>query len=507
MLKSSARLLLSVSMTLGFGAMASACSKSVAAVQAQEKDVTGWWVIDSEAMAKSASTKAAPGDISQIVLKKVSADFLLVIKPGGYEDPDNHREYSWSFVGAEGRTLKFADAGGKGGKGEIKIDLDESGDRMVFTNRKSWSLVRLTPQQVKEWEPKRQKMIDEAAARRKARTPPVPPVPNGPWEVSGSHAVTLKKGSVNADLVDLCKSNSSWIETLEFPYSRGIEIDSLEPLSSLSKLKKLQIRNISNFRETTIIPEPGVKRLDLSPLTKCLELEELTIDGVYVVGISQLNALPKLKILKLPNVTENLDLNPESVLEVLEAQGLRPADLAVIGKIKTMKSMRLSHPKVGNEDLKLLGGLINIESLDFFQTPGNLSSLDFLSNAEKLSRLEYSQGALAKDEKGLQDIGALASCENLTYVKIKAPITSISPLSGKSKLKSLSLWGTQVADISPLATCPSLEYLDLRNSKVSDIKAIMSLENLKDLSLPVAVPVTQIDEFKKSHPKCAVSIQ
>ena len=170
--------------------------------------------------------------------------------------------------------------------------------------------------------------------------------------------------------------------------------------------------------------------------------------------------------------------------------------------------------------IKHLGGiecLTNLETLDIpFLRMENLYSLILYSefNSEEL---EFNDpGHYIKDLKPLQtltklkhlglsmqmwvhDLTPLASMENLEYLNLDdTAVTDVFPLSGMTKLKTLSMSHYYrrlmfseaidipqgyVADISPFVTLTQLENLQMPYNLIRDAAALSNLPNLQNINL------------------------
>lgn len=111
----------------------------------------------------------------------------------------------------------------------------------------------------------------------------------------------------------------------------------------------------------------------------------------------------------------------------------QPGDLAKLGRLTELRSLRLSFIDFQPEEITLepLRGMVNLTELD---------------------------------------------AHNLG-------ITDISPLAGLGKLRSLNLNDNQISDISPLAGLAGLEELRLYSNKITDLTPLEGLKNLKMLVL------------------------
>lgn len=107
----------------------------------------------------------------------------------------------------------------------------------------------------------------------------------------------------------------------------------------------------------------------------------------------------------------------------------------------------------------------------------SISDLTGLEFAINLTSLELS-------ENSISDISVLAGLTNLTGLSLwQNSVSDISALAGLTNLTWLSLGGNSVSDISALAGLTKLSELFLRHNLISDLSALEGLKNLEFLFL------------------------
>ncbi|NOT76217.1 MAG: hypothetical protein HOP08_14915 [Cyclobacteriaceae bacterium] len=201
----------------------------------------------------------------------------------------------------------------------------------------------------------------------------------------------------------------------EFDLSNNRFITSIEPLSFLTRLKKL---NISN----TAIS-------DLVPIRNLSDLSELNISNTKVKEISLLRYVVNLT---------NLNFNDTEV-----------SDISVVEKMTHLQRLEAGAPNVSD-----LSTISSLSELTFISLEGsNVASLSPLQNLTQLTEINLSQSPIT-------DIAPLAGLKKVTILEIDSTrITNISSLSGMESLKVLHANHTMIADLLPLAKLTQLEKI------------------------------------------------
>jgi Leucine-rich repeat (LRR) protein len=85
----------------------------------------------------------------------------------------------------------------------------------------------------------------------------------------------------------------------------------------------------------------------------------------------------------------------------------------------------------------------------------------------------------------VDNLSGLEYCVNLTQLSLGGHFTDLSPLSGLTKLTSLTFhYGQQVTDLSPLSGLTEMEHLDLwMSDKITDFSPLSGMTKMKDLNL------------------------
>ena len=188
----------------------------------------------------------------------------------------------------------------------------------------------------------------------------------------------------------------------------------------------------------------------------------------------------------LPPVVERPERIPGAGVYIPDAN-LRAAIARMLGKsidepitIKEMESFR--HLNIGSEltsskKIKDLTGLeyaINLEVLWF--SNNEVSDLSPLAGLTKMIQMSM-------EHNPITSFSALTNMEELQSIQISHNniINDITPLAGKTKLRSVLIWGCPITDISPLADLPSIDYIDLCGNQISEIPSFENAPKLKKL--------------------------
>jgi len=265
-------------------------------------------------------------------------------------------------------------------------------------------------------------------------------VENGWWRIPN--------GPVNCTIDDIDKLfiMTLWVDP-ENPERRS----SIENLEMLYNLKELHIRG-ENF-----------DKVDFSPISSLLNLEELEIEGniTRLPDLTHLERLSKIEIKK--SALESLKGICGSRIEKLNIQ--TSAKNNTVLKISDMKNM------TGVESFWFEGGKIDLHAIE------NLSSLKFmyLSLCEPFN---------------IEGIGQLQNLEQLT-MNIIDPNPTIAFLKDLPNLESVNLHGnynletgdfysyyepTQVLDVSPLASLKKIGSISCDNFIIKNISALDTLD-------------------------------
>ncbi|MBR2709443.1 hypothetical protein IKE98_03915 [Candidatus Saccharibacteria bacterium] len=240
-----------------------------------------------------------------------------------------------------------------------------------------------------------------------------------------------------------------------------IGLESLEPLSSLNKLRILSVRN-NNIKSLEGLETEGmVDDLDLSGNKG---LTDLSFDKpVYDLRImdSGLTDVSILNNIKAANV--HASGNSFGDLSYLNADGIAYLDLSGSKNLSNLSSLntvgRLVLSNCGIKSLSEIGGLSGVKSLTL-----NNNEIESLEGIEGLSGLTFLNVA---DNK-LSSLDGIDRLEELTSLDVTN--NSISSLSGLAKLSKLDVFladNNMITDAKELTNIKNLHFLSLSNNRLS----------------------------------------
>lgn len=325
--------------------------------------------------------------------------------------------------------------------------------------------------------------------------------------------------------------------------------ENIDILSGLSNIEKLRICGIEKKEEIAWAENAKAQKLSIEcscddellkfvyTLPNVTELEisaHFTGEIPDLSGIEAMTNLTKLKIgtvlggfsMKAPDFAP---LEGLTALEELEILGNNGKNFESIGKIKTLKSLRLSgieyneNGKLG-VDLSVFSNCTNIEYLEIYYVDSSIiSALPHMTNLKKLKMIIHNGIFMG----GLGDVAEITSLEELTINEANAFDISLAGISKLSSLKALILNKCKFKNISEIRECPALktliiddggknifdaedienntqiEELYLKNVSFRHYKSLKALTSLKKLTL-ISTDLTeaQTDDLRKDMTWC-----
>jgi Leucine-rich repeat (LRR) protein len=299
------------------------------------------------------------------------------------------------------------------------------------------------------------------------------------------------------------------------------------------KLTPADIEQLKKEEKLATVFLTGGKATDEDlTLLRDAPMKGLVIDSRHVssAGFKALEGHPTLESLSLWSITSASSINDESLVLMGNIRSLNrlivkkaPISddglaslidrLSEVGKIKSLSLDRCPH--ISNHGLRVIGKLKTLERLYLSQNPGLTSGL--LQEVAKLTNLRrLSMNELALDESDLAHLSSLVNLESLSLSRAESdgsltnqgmqhlsPLKSLSSLTINnanidddgvttvaklSKLRTLSLYGTQISDagLANLANqLTDLESLVLSATQVTDsgMSHVGKLTKLKTLRL------------------------
>jgi hypothetical protein len=174
--------------------------------------------------------------------------------------------------------------------------------------------------------------------------------------------------------------------------------------------------------------------------------------------------------------------NSSAIHEViLDRTDTSDRDLAIVGTLKSLKCLDLSHTRITSKGLRHLTKLRKLEVLFLTDTSIGDDALGYLAQMHRLKQLSL-RGTKVGAESLVQ-LGSLHSLESLVLTGTPVTDDTLSTLKGLPRLTFLGLCGTRCGDtIAPvLSSFPRLQWVDLEGTAVSD-KSIPELAKLTGLT-------------------------
>ena len=273
-----------------------------------------------------------------------------------------------------------------------------------------------------------------------------------------THLKALYLGGNNA-LTDLSPlENLTELNELLLPAQA--ELSDLTPLSGMTQLRNLGMSDGVNDSLSKIE--------DIAPLSGLTQLEELTMAVRSLTDLSPLAGLTHLKTLRLYGAISISDLSPLSGMKALEvlqltnnhANSYVGTDLNALQPLTHLKTIRLNVD--GLTDLSPLAGLTELEELNMYGFEGTYSSLEPLRELTALRVLVLPRRSDAANRQHRCSLNLLAGFTDLEEVRLDGDTSDLSPLSGLTKLRTLTLYnGYLMTDLSPLSQLTNLQTLTI----------------------------------------------
>ena len=376
-------------------------------------------------------------------------------------------------------------------------------------------------------------------------------------KIDSTYTITMTKD--NLESVTSLQLNVGEDET-------SSEVSNLEGIEKFTNLKKLEIEsskindisvlsNLTNLEELHIYGDYKIKDFsrvtsnqsikDLTPISKLINLNKLTLSGYNISDISFLSTLTKVTELDIMNnkikditpiskltslqklylslneISDISALSSLTNLEELDISGNQINDLTALSGLKRLKTVNSSDQELSitfkdknlyNMIVKALGNKVltktdstytititknNLESVTNIELnvgEGNSSieviNLEGIEKFKNLKKLEI-------ESTKITDISVLSSLTNLEELYIygsyqikdysrstsKRNIKDLTTISKLTNLKKLALSGYNISTISSLSTLTKLTELDLMDNRIKDIAPISKLANLQTLHL------------------------
>jgi hypothetical protein len=250
-------------------------------------------------------------------------------------------------------------------------------------------------------------------------------------------------------------------------------------LVELNRLPKLE----EVFVQCGSVTDEGIKALTASRQLKVLGLQSV---GLTDVGMKHLAEFKDLRWLYL-NMTQVTGEQLSSLKQVrtlfLYGNPLTPAGIKELGKLANLRELTVGH-QFTDEDVKVLVGLIHLETLNLQQNPA-------ISDAcpKSLVEMEHLQ------ELWLSDTAVTGA--------------GFRHFAGHKKLRGLYLYSTRTNDagLKEIAEIKSLQKLWLSRTPITDagLKHLAGLPNLRELVVAeTGLSAEALSALQKALPKCRI---
>lgn len=224
------------------------------------------------------------------------------------------------------------------------------------------------------------------------------------------------------------------------------------------------------WKITSLTLPEGVK--DYTDLGRLTYLETLVVDGVNMSSLQPLSSLTQLKSLTIQGCPISAsELSVLGALPNLETLVLKDCSLSNISGLSGAKhliSLDLSNNAI--RDLSALSFMENLTTLDL--SSNALTNLSALSALENLTTLDVSYNSLTS----IAPLATCPSLSVLVATNNK--ITEIPVFWDPSVLTNLLLDNNSLTDVTALAKYPAISKLGLSYNMLSDISALANLKNL-----------------------------
>lgn len=217
------------------------------------------------------------------------------------------------------------------------------------------------------------------------------------------------------------------------------------------------IKKIVNIEKLDVSNNTFINTLD--PLTKLTRLKELNISNTQINSLIPLRNLTKLEILQFSN-TPIASLEPlKYALNLKEIIGDNTF-ISELGPLENFKKLeKLDFHKTSVHDLSPIEELVNMKDLKISNT--HIQNLSSLSRLYKLILLDFSDTRI----DNLEPLSALSALEQINFDNTL--ISSLQPLQDLKSLRVVYCNNTLISDLDPLAGVDSLEKIYCDNTPVT----------------------------------------
>ena len=254
---------------------------------------------------------------------------------------------------------------------------------------------------------------------------------------------------------------------------------SVEELSSVAQLKKLERLTLNDCSLTTLSPLEPLKNLlyldvggnairNLEPIASMKKLEALNLQQNAVNDLSAISGNSKLLILDVSNNSIS-DLSVAFGLTKLQWLNAKYNSISSLSGISALS--KLSYLDVSNNTLTDIASLADCTALESLNIANNsISDIQSLSTLENMTDFVFSYNKVTKLPAWK------TSCKLQNITGDHNDIRSLAPLAGLANLNCVYMdYNPNLSDVSVLKDCHVLFRVDVFGTKVKDVSALTAL--------------------------------
>lgn len=277
-----------------------------------------------------------------------------------------------------------------------------------------------------------------------------------------------------------------WMPFLEQVSIKNGNIDSLEPLGTLSNLSDL------------VISDTAVNAADLAFIAGLPKLTSLTLHDCGLSSISELSAATKLTRLDLSN---NI-IGNTSVLESMKQLEYVDLSFNALTSLESFRGMKqLTELYVSYNSISSTAPLSSCTALNVVDLNGNvLVSLDGMGSLTELRTLSAAFNQLT-------DVSALATCTAMGDLDISNnQLVDISALSTLEQLLNFNFSFNQVTQLPEFSSKCALVSIKGSSNALTSMKQLSGLKNLNFVYMDQNPSLTSIKPLAKCYALVEVSV-
>lgn len=283
---------------------------------------------------------------------------------------------------------------------------------------------------------------------------------------------------------------------------------------------KEQLHSIINIKSLKIDKDDYI--LDLNPIVRFTNLENLDLSGSTITDISQLKSLYNLKSLNISDtkITDINILENNTELKELNIENTKIKSLLALHNLNNLSFIMAENTELSNEEVvnlkkknRKLKVIYKTDELRTWWANLSTSWREILSNHVKCNSNPTSEQLhemadlediiidpmyvvqdieplrmmpfvkkLQAENNQIHDLTPLGDKEFMEVLIVKAnPIDDLSPIENLLSMKVVNVENTAVHDLSPLEAMSNLTVLNVGGTTVSNLKPLSDLSSLQEL--------------------------